>query len=157
MNIESQAAATLLDKGIKVRVTAPLLFRLFGRQDINLVIRAATGGTINRCNDLFLSTGMTREQLPDLEDMEAHTLYKQFTPTLCKIIATAWLNSFFFGWLLARIVGHWLYWHMSMPQIVTSMKVILMLMVKEGFLNTIRSAATMQMTAPNLSQINQGS
>lgn len=158
MSNESQAAATLLDKGmLGGRVTAPLLFRLFGKKTFAVIIKAPSAGTINRINDLYLSAGITNDELTTLDDMAAQLLYKKFGLVLCRIAAIAWLNGYLSGKLFGNIAGWWFYWKLPVPSLISIVRVLVMLSVKEGFMNTIRSVATIQMTAPNLSQINQGS
>jgi hypothetical protein len=107
MNIEQQAAATLLEKGIKVRVTAPLLFKLFKKSAFHLVIVAPNMGTLIRISELYLSTGLTNEDLDKLNDESSHDLIVRHSHTLNKIIACAWLRGYWRGKLFTGIVATW--------------------------------------------------
>ncbi|MEO7212658.1 MAG: hypothetical protein ABIX36_07630 [Mucilaginibacter sp.] len=155
--MEQQAAATLLDHGIKVRVTAPLLFRLFGRKHIELVIIPPNMGTLTRISYLYLSSGITDEQLANMDDANAHNLFSKHGRLLSRIIATAWLYGYWRGKLLTGIVSGWMYWHLNSIQMRTIVNVLVMLSSRESFTSSIRSVAAMKMTAPTLSQQTQGS
>ncbi|QTE36028.1 hypothetical protein J3L18_23230 [Mucilaginibacter gossypii] len=157
MSAEQNAAARLLNYGIKVRVTAPLLFRLFRKRTIGLYILPPNQGTLLRIDHLFLSTGLTPEQLEQLDEMNAHELHKAHGMTMTRIIATAWLYGKWRGKLFTGIVARWLYWHLNNTQMLTVVGVLVMLSSKESFTSSIRSVAAMRMTVPNLSQKSQGS
>ncbi|MBD1394260.1 hypothetical protein [Mucilaginibacter glaciei] len=157
MKVEQQAAATLLEQGIKVRVTAPLLFRVFGRKIIELVMLAPNQGTLLRISALYLSTGIQADELKEMDEGNAHALFTKHGRTLCSIIAVAWLHGYWRGKLFTRIVSRWLYWHLNNMQMLTIVNLLVMLSSKESFTTSIRLIATMKITAPNLSHENQGS
>ncbi|MGZ3753580.1 MAG: hypothetical protein ACXVAY_01395 [Mucilaginibacter sp.] len=157
MNIEQKAAATLLDKGIKVPVTAPLLFRLFGKQQINITIGHPYLGTLYRISELCASSGIDSDLLEGIDEMNAHDLYRVHGKVMARIAAYAWLNANRRGSLLAGIVSGWFYWHLKPIQLKTLVEVLIVLSNASHFRNTIRSVSTMTMMKPNLSQEAQGS
>ncbi len=157
MNTEQNAAETLLNKGIKVRVTAPLLFRLFGKSTIGITITQPHLGTLYRISKAWLQAGLTDDDLNDINQANAHKLFMAHGMQLASITAIAWLNGYWRGRLFGRMVSKWLYWHLTPLQLLGIANVLVVLSGTQAFTNTIRLAASMKMTAPNLSQANQGS
>lgn len=157
MRTEQHAAATLLDKGIKVPVTAPLLLRMLGKRTVNLVIKQPYLGTLYRISWLMLKTRLNDKQLNELNEANAHILFARHGSSLAKVVAAAWLNDYWLGKLFTGLVSKWLYWHLTPIQLLTIANVLVFLSSTQSFTNTIRSVASMKMTKPNLSQQNQGS
>jgi hypothetical protein len=157
MNIEQNAAETLLNKGIKVRVTAPLLFRLFGKATIGITITQPRLGTLYRISAVYLKAGIIDDDLPLINDANAHELFNKHGYWLAKVAAIAWLNNLWLGKVFTGIVTRWLYEHLTALQLLAIANVLAVLSGTQAFTNTIRLAASMKMTKPNLSQTNQGS
>ncbi|MDO3641976.1 hypothetical protein [Mucilaginibacter sp. L3T2-6] len=151
-NIELNAAERLLDRGIKVPVTAPLLFRLFGKRKINVVVRMPYLGTLYRISALFLSMGISDDRLKDMTGENIHNLFAKHGKTLTKIVAQALLNGWLTGWLFARPVAAWLYWRLNNVQLLTLADTLVSLTGSDAFTNTIRLVRMMKRTAPNQSQ-----
>jgi hypothetical protein len=155
MNIEQTAAETLLNKGIKVPVTAPLLLRVFGKDQLRLTITQPFLGTLYRISAVYLSTGLTGADIDALNEANAHHLFTDHGRQLARIAALGWLNGYWRGRLLSGMVARWLYWHLTPLQLLTLANVLVLLSSTQAFTNTIRLAASMRMT--NQSQTIQGS
>ena len=155
MNIEKEAAARLLDKGIKVRVTAPLFLRIIGIKKLAFVIRQPFLGTCYRISLLFLEMGISEERLDNLADENIHMLFTQHGKTLAKIAAQAILNGKWRGRLFGRWFGSWLFWQLNQVQLMTIANVLVSITGTDAFTNTIGLVRTMKMTQP--SQTAQGS
>lgn len=154
---EYQAANALLEHGIKVQVTAPLLFRLFGKRTVSVVIRPPYMGTLYRISAINSGAGITEEVLETLDTLPVDQMNLKYIRPMAKVAATAILNNYWACMLFALPLALWLQWHMSQRQLMSVSFIINKLNGKKTFTNTIRLAAGLQITAPNLSQENQGS
>jgi hypothetical protein len=157
MNTEKQAAETLLDKGIKVRVSAPLLLRLIGIRKLRPVMRQPFLGTLHRISLIYLNSGMTADELANVSETNAHELYRRYAMPLAEIMAQALLNGRIRGRLFGKVLAKWLAEHVQPIDLMLMANVLVGLNSKQAFTNTIRLVSTMTTTAPNLSQTNQGS
>ena len=62
-----RAADTLLEKGVRVQcVTAPLLFRLFGRQRLNIVLHQPPLADLIRISRIVVQMGLEPKNLQGL-------------------------------------------------------------------------------------------
>jgi len=156
LETEIKAAKTLLQRGVEMQVTAPLLFRMFGKKHIKLVITQPSAGTLIRMSELYLSTGIADSDLEEIELRTAMRLIASHGKTFSRIIATAYLNSYIGEKLFARILAKMIL-RLS-PQTICSFVTLLFLFGgTEDFMTTIRSVKKMKITAPTLSQATQGS
>jgi hypothetical protein len=154
---ELDAANALLEHGIKVQVTAPLLFRLFGKRTVPVVIRPPFMGTLYRISAINSRAGITEGTLEALEAMPVDQLNMNYIWPMAKVAATAILNNHLGCVLFTLPLAAWLKWHMKQRQLMSVSAVINKLNGKKAFMNTIRLAAGLHITTPNLSQENQGS
>lgn len=157
MNIEQKAAETLLNKGIKVRVSAPLLLRLVGIKSLRPVVRAPYWGTLNRITLIIHKAGLTSERVATIDDADIHELYAEFAVPLNMIMAQAILNNYWLGKVFGKLLGRFLVWHSTPLQTMTIANVLVSLNSKTAFTNTIRWVQPMTTTKPTLSQASQGS
>jgi hypothetical protein len=157
MNVEQIAAKTLLNRGIKVPVTAPLWLRAFGKRTINVVITPPHYGTLHRIGLLFLSMDITEEKLEKIDEVNSHTLFLAHGKSVCKIAAYAILNGKWSGRLFAGMLSRYLYWKLTPINGFTIARVMVMLCGTSAFPNTIRLVSSMKMTLPTLSHETEGS
>lgn len=157
MNTEKQAAETLLNKGIKVRVSAPLLLRLIGIKKLRPVMRQPFLGTLHRNSLIMEESGLEFENVTVINEANANYLYKHYPKPLSMIMAYALLNNRLLGWLFGKPLGRYLMWHVHPLDLMLIANVFVGLNSKQAFTNTIRLIGTMTTTSPNLSQPNQGS
>jgi hypothetical protein len=157
MNPEFEAAARMLNIGMEAQVTAPLLFRLFGKREINVLIRAPFYGTMSRTSFIYLKRRISEKQLDQLDENNFHILYLKHAPALYKVAANAWINNnvlwLLFGWLVTMFFKS----HLNTRQLYRFISVEALLSSRSAFSNTIRLVHTMKVTTPNLSQQIQGS
>nr|DAO24316.1 MAG TPA: hypothetical protein [Bacteriophage sp.] len=149
-DIEKQAAELLLKRGVKVPVTAPLLFRLFRKRIINLVVKSPTVLTYLKVAHKFLEMEVDPDR--DIELKEAFEVYAKHGKKESEIIALCLLNNRFLYWLHKPLA-----WWLRSKITETESNYLYQLIVVYGgvqdFINTIRLIKTTRMTAPmNLSQ-----
>jgi len=153
MTAELQAAKALLDEGIKVPVTAPLFFKMFGKQKLNLVVKQPYLGTLYRISKIYLASGLAEDQ----ETKDAELLFLNHGKAMSRIAAMAILNGYWKGKFLGGLLSWWLFENMPALYLQTIMQVLKVVSGREAFTNTIKLVGEMIMTTPNLSQQTQGS
>lgn len=157
MSTEYNAVRALLDRGIKVPVTAPLCLRVIGKRTVGFTVYQPYLGTLYRISMLYLSMNITDEQLETIGDANPSDLFISHGKTLAAIAAQAILNGKLRGKLFAGLLTRYLYWHVSPMALLTITRALVTLSGTEAFTNTIKLARSMKMTAPTLSQKVQGS
>jgi len=157
MSTELNAVRTLLDRGIEVRVTAPLCLRAFGKKTVGFVLRQPYLGTLYRVSELYLSMEISEEALQSLDAENIHFLLTRHGGKLANIVAQAMINSYMGGKLFGGMLAAWLRWRLTPAQLVSAAYTIIALSGTEAFTNTIRLVRTMKVTAPNLSHTAEGS
>lgn len=155
--MEQQVAATLLDKGIEVPVTAPLLFRLFGKRVHHITIRPPFLGTLITISEVNTKHGLDADKLEEIRADNMNALVIKYAKPLSNIAALAWLNNAFANRLLAWLVAAYFRRHIDPRQLQILATVFKIQASKPAFTNTIGLVSDMTMTKPNLSQTIQGS
>ncbi|CAI9674042.1 hypothetical protein [Elizabethkingia anophelis] len=149
-DIEKQAAELLLKRGVIVPVTAPLLFRLFRKRIINLVVKSPTVLTYLKVAHKFLEMEVDPDR--DIELKEAFEVYAKHGKKESEIIALCLLNNRFLYWL-HKPLAWWLRGKVTETESNYLYQLIVVYGGVQDFINTIRLIKTTRMTAPmNLSQ-----
>jgi hypothetical protein len=154
--LERLAAEQILDRGARMKMRAPLLFRLLGKKTISLVVRSPYEGTLHRVSAYYLSTGITADKLEDISTEEAVGLMAAHGKAITKAVAVAWLNGYWSGKLLTTPLAWYMRWHCKPAEICTIALMLLLYGGTSDFINTTRSVRMMKITSPRLGQ-NQGS
>lgn len=156
---ERQAAETILDKGVRVRLPAPFFLRMFTRQ-VSLVMRQPRMGTLLHVARLSLKADFDIKDLETGELNEAHRLVKQHSKTLARIAAVLFLNGKWKIRLFALPLAGWLLWKLTPRKLAEVAVLAVAYGGIQDFTTTIRLIGAMQMnlTAPkNLSREENGS
>ncbi len=149
-DIEKQAAELLLKRGVKVPVTAPLLFRLFRKRIITLVVKSPTVLTYLKVAHKFLEMEVDPDR--DIELKEAFEVYAKHGKKESEIIALCLLNNRFLYWF-HKPLAWWLRGKVTETESNYLYQLIVVYGGVQDFINTIRLIKTTRMTAPmNLSQ-----
>ncbi|MGV3705449.1 MAG: hypothetical protein ACO1NU_08725 [Arcticibacter sp.] len=154
---ELKAADTLLERGVRVKIRAPLLLRIFRKKTISLVIKQPTWGTMLRVSRLYLKMGISSEELKGISVEKAIELMSKNGKGFSKIIACLLLNGYITYFLFNRPLAFFLRESMEPNRMAALVELIILFGGVEDFMNTIRSVSTTIVTAPNLSPENQGS
>lgn len=151
MQIEKQAANAVLDRGMEVlRVSAPFLLRLVGVKVLRFIIRRPCYGTLQCISAIYAGMGIPK--LPkELDVDDAHTLFNAHGNEMLKIIATAYVDSFFFN-RIAFILMPIFRWNLDAVQVYAFWYTCVKLNGLENFPNTIRLVEKLTVSAPILSQ-----
>lgn len=156
MTTEEKAARVLLEHGMKVPLMAPLLFRLFGKKEISVLMPPPLLGTLYRISEVIESSGMGTV-LNGGQAISIHELHSRFIKPLATIAAIGFLNGKWSGRIFSGPLAAWLYWHMRPLHLFACARVMSLLRMDENFTNTTRLIAGMKMTDPTLGQKESGS
>ncbi|MGY3054383.1 hypothetical protein ACVWYG_002590 [Pedobacter sp. UYEF25] len=150
--IEQAAADTLLERGIPIPIAAPFFIRWFGKKEIHPKIKSPYYGTQLRVSSYFASTGLTVEALENISVADANLVFARHGKVISKIIACALINTRFRGWLFTKALASYLRWNVKTIKMLDVVYYLIVLGNTRDFLNIIRSAQSLTITAPNLSQ-----
>lgn len=142
---QREAANILLDLGVSIPMTAPRLFRWFGKKQFRLTIRRPYWGTMVRISREWLSMGITAAELKNNRLEDDLKLIQQHGKTVAKIVAYGALRGPVAG-LFAPILGWLLLWKVHPVLLVEAAFKLVTLSCVEDFTNTIRLLATMDVT-----------
>src|SRR3546814_873903 len=149
---ELLAADVLLERGVKFNLPAPLLLRLFGKKELFFTVRYLTLGTILRISRLYLKTGITSDQLDNIDQENLHKLVDSNAAIFSRVAAVAILNSYLWGKLLARPLSWYLMHKLTLSKLCTLSYLLVIMCRVQDFTNTIRLISSMRITERNLSQ-----
>jgi len=155
--IEKLAADTILQRGVKVKVPAPLLFRMVGVKHISLKLTSPFEGTLHRVASYYLSTGITLEEIEQATAEKALEIMAVHGKPLNKAVASAILNGYWAGKLFTKPLAWYLRWHCRPLEIFALLSLVILHGGVADFMNTTRSVRLMKLTAPNLGQATKGS
>lgn len=156
---ERHAADTILERGVRVKLPAPLFLRPF-RREINLILRQPRYGTLLYVARISLKAGFDVSKLDNGDINSAHEIISKYAKPVARIAAVLFLDSKWRIRLFSRVMAKWLIWKLT-PR---KMAEIAILAVAYGgiedFTTTIRLIGAMRMKATgprNLSQKENGS
>lgn len=153
-SIELQAAETLLDIGVRLPVRAPMLLRVLGIKNINLIIKQPYAGTGIRAGRLYLKA---QKNGIDAKNMtEALEVRERNAMLIARAVAVFVLRGKMLGWLFSKPLAYWLL--NGVPE-KTQLNIMNTLVTTglEDFMITIRLTAHLKMTARKLSPMEMGS
>ena len=155
--IEKDAADLLLNRRKKLPVPAPIFLRLFKVKYINFWVKSGTYGTGMRRSSYYAGTNITQEELEDLTVDRATKLFALHGDVVSKMIAVSILNGWISGFLFTRLLAFYLRWNAEPVYMLGMCNWLLFQGSTKDFINTIRSAYHLTVTAPTLSQKAKGS
>lgn len=157
LHTEQSAAELMLQRGVKVKCRAPLLFRLFGIKMITLVLRYSFGGTLHRVAIYYLKTGIPAAKLNDITTEEALVLMAKSGKGIYRAVACALLNGWVAGYLFTPLLAWYLKWSLHPNTVMVLMNLLIAHGGLAPFMTTTRYIRGMKITGPNLGQKTKGS
>jgi len=145
LDSQREVANILLDLGVTIPMTAPRLFRWFGKKQVRLTIRRPYWGTMVRISRSWLSIGISAETIKTNTLEDDMKLMQQHGKTVARIVAYGSLRGWLSG-LFAPVLGRILLWRVHPSILVEAAFKLVTLSRVEDFTNTIRLLATMDVT-----------
>lgn len=145
LDAQREAANILLDLGVSIPMTAPRLFRLFGKKQFRLTIRRPYWGTMVRISKAWLSIGINAEEVKGNSIEDDMKLMTQHGKIIARIVALGSLRGWFAGWFAPHL-GWFLLWRAHPTILVEAAYKLATLSRVEDFTATIRLLGTMNVT-----------
>ena len=151
-DVEIKTVDTILDKGVRVPIPAPFLFRVFGIRTIALVVRRPVMGNMLRISGMYLKMGIG-DELKEQDMNNWIALFRRTAKPASRIVAIGILRGRVSGWLFCRPLAWWLRWHTDSRQLSELADLLVALSGVQDFMNTITFLREMKITSPaNVSQ-----
>lgn len=149
-NVEERAANILIERGVKVPVTAPLFLRLFGKKKINLVVKALSIYSLKRVAIHYLQ--MQIKSTDDLTVPQGFEILLKHNKAVSKIVAESIINN---RWLkfIVPYIAYLLRGRLQAKELFYLYQLVIVYGGIQDFTNTIRLTEATRITMPmNLSQ-----
>ena len=140
-----------------MKMRAPRILRWFGKKTISLVVTSPYLGTMMEVSRHYLATGLTSDQLEDVTHEQALSLMAAHGKSICRAVASAWLNGKYSIRLFAGLLSRYMMWHCKPVEILTVLQMILIYGGTKDFMNTTRSVRLLKATTPSLGHQTKGS
>jgi len=152
MNTELHAAYAVMERGVRAKVRAPLFLRLIGIKKIPITLRKLYAGTLFRVSAIYLSTGITAEDLKETTTEHALELMHKHGDAIYRAVACALINRKLLGWLFTKWLAGYLKENLSLKETLTLLEICLIYNGVSDFMSTTRLVRALKITEPNLGQ-----
>ncbi len=146
--VEIRTVETLLDKGVRVDLPAPRLFRWFGKKTISLVVKRPSSQTLYTISGMYMEM---KKQCGNLEAGsldEAHQLLATCMIPVSRIIAYGITSYGTPMGIRNRLLARYLRKHLNTRQMTDLISIVITLSGVHDFCNTIRLITNLRMTMP---------
>lgn len=157
-SIELHAAYSILERGIRAKVKAPLFFRMLGKKTVSVTISRLYAGTLLKIVPIWLSTGIKQAQLDEIPLEDGLKLMELHGKSIARCVAIAVINRRYdFG--MHRILAWYLLGYMDWKMLLKMLEVVLIYSGVGDFMSITRLIQASKITAPNqnLGQKKKGS
>lgn len=144
-DIQKQASEILLDIGVSIPMPAPMLFRIFGKREIRVVIKRPYWGTLLRISRLWLSMQIDTEKVRKNTNEQDIALLEEHGHTVAQIVALGILRGYYAG-RLAPALAWLLLWKTPPVFLVEAAFKLITLSRIQDFRNTTIFLSSMLMT-----------
>lgn len=151
-----EASALMLDMGVAIPVR-PFNYLYRKRKPRSVIMRTPGLGGMMRISHLYLSLGITTEELKDYTYERNLQFITEHGVVISRIVAHALLRGPISGRLFNRLVAWWLRWRVHPMFLQEAMYQLMVMLDPKSFHTIISSAEMMNPMKPNLSHFNSGS
>lgn len=149
-DVEIKTVDTIMDKGVRAPIPAPLFLRLLGIRNIRVTVKRPTINSMLRISRMYLSLGI-KDDTKDWPEWMA-TMAATGKP-VSRIVAVGILRDTLLCSLFSRPLAAYIREHMDMRQQAELAVLLVTLSGVQDFMNTIKFLRLMRITEPrNLSQ-----
>jgi hypothetical protein len=152
MNTELHAAYAVLERGVRAKVRAPLFLRMLGIKTIPITLTKLYAGTLFRVSALYLSTGITEDDLKETDTEKALELMSKHGKAIYLAVACALINSKTLGRIFAKPLAGYLRESLTVRETMTLLEICLIYNGVSDFMTTTRYLRALKITDPNLGQ-----
>lgn len=158
-SVQQQAADVLLDRGVRVKLPAPTIYRLVGIKEISRTIYRPKLGTLIAMSKLAAGINVNLDDLSGNAIGESMRIVADHGDTVAKFVAIAILNSRYGIDNKANQLATRLKWHLPTHRLAELFAVVIMMSGVQDFLTTIRfvQQSNMMTRRTDMSQEESGS
>lgn len=149
---ELRAAETILQRGVRVKSRAPLLFRMLGKKSITLTLRQPTGGALIRMGYWYLLTQLPMSKLENISIEEALLYQVKYGKLIYRALACLFLVGRFRTWLFLRPFSEYLRENLPFHDALRLLQLSILHGGLEDFMNITRLVRAKMITPPRLGQ-----
>lgn len=154
--VEIKLVDTILDKGVRVSIPAPLFLRLFGLKTVPVIIRRPVLGNMLRISKMYLQMNAPGDFGCDINTWIS--VFEKTCKPVSRIVAIGILRGRFIGWLLCKPFAAYLRWKLNSGELARIASILVVASGVQDFLNTIKFLRAMKITEPRKeSQEEEGS
>lgn len=150
--VELKAPETILNKGVKIPVSAPLLLRIFGKKYLLISVPDPSINTYAQCAIYYLKIGLTAEQSLVMDFTDLLKICSGKSHYANRLVARAILNSSILGWLFTKPLGWYLGGHAKFKDLLLVAQIIVIQGGLEDFTNFIGLAQKMNIMSQTSQQ-----
>lgn len=147
LDIENQAAATILERGARIPLRAPRFLRLFGKKEISVVMRPAPLGRLIEVSRVFTSMNVEVEYLDNMNSIAINKFIIENTKPVVEMMAIMLFGKS----MLLPFYRRWLMKNITSRKFADMVKVIIAINGVENFMVSIVLMGQMRMTQPRTS------
>lgn len=150
--VELHATETLLQRGVRVRVRAPLFLRIFQKRKIEIVLREPTGGALQRMGYWYLHCQLPIDQLQAISIEDAMLFNVKYGRYIYRALACLFLVDKRLTWLLLKPYSEWLSESMPVKDALSLLQLTILHGGLEDFMTTTRLVRAKMITQPKMGQ-----
>lgn len=136
--VQQRAADVLLDRGVRVKVPAPVWYRLVGVKEVSVTLYRPKLGTLIAMSRISAAIDVDFEKLTDGSFKEAYNLCNRYGEQIAKWVAVALLNDKRAIERQANRLARRLMWGMPTDRLAELFTLVVLLSGVQDFLTTIR-------------------
>lgn len=136
--VQQRAADVLLDRGVRVKVPAPVWYRLFGVKEVSVTLYRPKLGTLIAMSRISADIDVDFDKLTDGSFKEAYDLCHRYGEQIAKWVAVALINDKRGIERQANRLARRLMWGMPTDRLAELFTLVVLLSGVQDFMTTIR-------------------
>jgi len=136
--VELHATETLLQRGVSVKVRAPLFLRIFGKRTVVLTLWVPMGGSLMRMGEWFLRCQLPMEKLESISLEDALSFNVRYGKYIYNALACLFIGNKHLTSIFLKPYSRWLRESMTVPEALTLLQLAILHGGLEDFMNTTR-------------------
>lgn len=136
--VQQQAADTILGRGVRFRIPAPLFLRLIGIRSVGVTLKPPHYGTMIAFANSAVAMGIDVSTLADGDIGQCHALMAKHGDGLTRVIAIAILRTKWRIRLFTGLVANWLKWSLTAQRMMELFLLYTLQSNLQDFITTIR-------------------
>lgn len=149
---ELHASETMLQRGVRVRVRAPLFLRLLLIRNITLVLSVPYGGALMRMGSWYLRCQLPMAQLETISVENAVLFNVKYGKNIYRALACAFIGNDILTWLFMRPYAYWLKERLKTADALAMLQLFLIEGGIKDFMTCTRYIRGAMITGPKLGQ-----